>query len=258
MSAEIAVGLGGLAGWRVLQRMEARHVETTAKDPLVQRATGYFRENLTAATSAEDLVGDYKMLQVALGAFGLDKDAANKAFIRKVLESDLADTASLANRLGDKRYLKLAKAFQGRSNAGAASQAIAEAYVQRQFEKRVGEGNETYRLALNARNEVKAFAARASSDRTMWFEVLGNEPLRTVFAGAFGLNKAVANLPVDRQLELFMSASERVLGSSSFSKIADEASIDKLVTRYLALSQVQANTSSNRYAAAMTLLSRQR
>lgn len=256
MSGTISVGLGGLAGWRVLQRMEARHVEVTRSDPVVQRATGYFRENLTASISAEDLVGDYKMLQVALGAFGLDQDAPNKAFIRKVLESDLGDNASLANRLGDKRYLKLAKAFQTRGTDAKAAETIATSYVQREFERRVGEGNEAYRLALNARNEIKDFGARSSSDRTMWYEVLGNEPLRRVFAGAFGLNKSVTSLPVDRQLELFMSASERVLGSSSFSQIAADASIDKLITRYLALSQVQSATTSNRYTAALTLLSR--
>ncbi len=250
----ITVGLTGLAGWRVLQRTETRQVEATAKDPAVQRATAYLRENLTAKTSAEDLVSDYKLLRVALGAFGLDGDIANKAFIRKVLESDLEDSASLANRLGDKRYLKLAQAFGKRSEA-AAAQTLTQAYVQREFEKRVGEGDETYRLALNARNEVKAFAARTSSDRTLWYEVLGNEPLRKVFQGAFGINKSVANLSVDRQLELFMSASERVLGSSSFADITTDVTIEKLTTRYLALSQIQTTTTSSRYTTALSLLS---
>ena len=256
MTAAITVGLSGLAGWRVLQRMESRQVEATAKDPTVQRATAYLRENLTATTTAADLVGDYKMLQVALGAFGLDSDLASKAFIRKVLEADLGDSASLVNRLGDKRYLKLAQAFDKRTDVVATGKALTQAYVQRQFEKRVGEGDESYRLALNARNEVKAFATRTSSDKTLWYEVLGNEPLRTVFAGAFRMPSSIANLSVDCQLEEFMSASERFLGSSSFSAISTDATIDKLTTRYLALSQVQTATTSNRYAAALSLLSR--
>lgn len=251
----ITVGLTGLAGWRVLQRTEARQVEATAKDPVVQRATTYFRENLTATTSAEDLVGDYKMLQVALGAFGLEEDAPNKAFIRKVLEADVGDSASLVNRLGDKRYLKLAQTFQGRSDVATTGRTITDAYVQHQFALRVGKGDESYRLALNARDEVKAFAGRTSSDKTLWYEVLGNEALRTVFGGAFGMNSSVANLSVDRQLELFMSASERVLGSSRFADIATDTTIDKLTTRYLALSQIQTSTTSNRYSAALTLLS---
>ena len=118
----ITVGLGGLAGWRVLQRMESRQVEATAKDPVVQRAAAYFKGNLSTTTTADDLVGDYKMLQVALGAFGLDTDIANKAFIRKVLESDLGDRSSLANRLGDKRYLRFAEAFGNIGDAAATDQ----------------------------------------------------------------------------------------------------------------------------------------
>ena len=255
MTSAISIGISGIAGWRVLERIETRQVEATAKDPVIQRATTYFRDNLTEDMTAEDLVGDYKMLQVALGAFGLEDDIANKAFIRKVLESDIGDRASLVNRLSDKRYLKLAQEFQSLDDTEATSEAVTEAYVQRQFEKRVGEGNESYRLALNARNEMKDFANRTSSDKTMWYEVLGNEALREVFQTAFGFGSAIANLSVDRQLEDFMSASERILGSSSFTEIGTDEVIDRLVTRYLALSQVQSATSSNRYSAALTLLS---
>ena len=255
MIPAISIGLGGLAGWRVLQRTEARHVEITAKNPTIQRATGYFRENLTARTSAEDLVGDYRMLQVALGAHGLDGDLANKAFIRKVLESDLGDRSSLVNRLGDKRYLKLAQQFQKRGSA-ATREDMTQAYIQQQFQKRVGQSDESYRLALNARDELKTFATRASSDRTMWFEVMGNKPLRKVFEGAFGFGASMASLSVDRQVEEFTKASERVLGSSSFAKIGTAETVDKLITRFLAMSQVQSNTGSNRYSAALSLLSR--
>ena len=256
MTSAITLGISGIAGWRVLQRIEARQVEVTAKDPVIQRATTYFQEKLTKDTTAEDLISDYKMLRVALGAFGLEGDISNKAFIRKVLESDIGDSTSLVNRLSDKRYLKLAKEFKNLTNAETTGRTVAEAYVQKQFQKRVGEGDESYRLALNARNELKAFAARTSSDKTMWYEVLGNKPLRTVFEGAFGFSSSIANLPVDRQLEEFMSASKRILGTSSFAEIGTAETIDKLTMRYLALSQIQANTSSNRYSAALTLLSR--
>ncbi|MTE00298.1 DUF1217 domain-containing protein [Paracoccus sp. YIM 132242] len=255
MTSAISIGISGIAGWRVLQRIETRQVEATAKDPVIQRATTYFRENLTEDTTAEDLVGDYKMLQVALGAFGLEDDISNKAFIRKVLESDIGDSASLVNRLSDKRYLKLATEFQNRTDPETMADTVTKAYVAHRFQQRVGEGDESYRLALNARDELQAFATRTSSDKTMWYEVLGNEALREVFQGAFGFGSAMANLSVDRQLEDFMSASERILGSSSFAEIGTDEGIDKLVTRYLALSQVQSTTSSNRYSAALTLLS---
>lgn len=255
MTSAISIGIGGIAGWRVLQRIEARQVEITAKDPVIQRTTAHFRETLTADTTAEDLVGNYRMLQVALGAHGLDSDLPNRAFIRKVLESDLSDTSSLVNRLGDKRYLRLAQQFQDRDNPET-RQDVAQAYVQQQFQKRVGAGDDSYRLALNARDELKGFATRTSSDRTMWFEVLGNKPLRKVFEGAFGFGNAMASLSVDRQLEEFTKASERVLGSSSFAAIGSAETMDRLITRYLALSPAQSASSGNRYSAALSLLAR--
>lgn len=256
MTQAISIGISGVAGWRVLQRVESRQIEAVAKDPVVQRATTYVRENLTAETSVDDLVGDYKMLKVALGAFGLEDDIANKAFIRKVLESDLGDSSSMVNRLSDKRYQRLAKEFQAIKTDSKTADTVADSYIQQEFQKRVGEGNEDYRLALNARKELQAFATRTSSDKTMWYEVLGNEALRTVFSAAFGFSSSIANLSVDRQLDEFMSASERYFGSSSFADLGQAEVTDKLITRYLSLSQIQTTTSTNRYSAALSLLSR--
>ena len=62
-------------------------------------------------TSAADLVADRRLLKVALGAFGLEGEIDKKAFVRKILEEGTADPASLANRLTDKSYYKLAEAF---------------------------------------------------------------------------------------------------------------------------------------------------
>lgn len=253
MTTAIRIGLGGIAGWRVLERIESRQVAATASNPVVHRSVAYLRDTLAASTTPQDLVGDYRMMQVVLGALGLDGDMANKAFIRKVLESEVGDAGSLVNRLGDKRYRTLAQQFQNRDKA-TTREAMAEAYVQQQFQKRVGQGDESYRLALNARDELRSLATRTSSDRTLWYEVLGNNPLRKVFEGAFGFGSSMANLSVDRQLEEFTKASERLLGTQRFAELGTAGSIDTLVTRFLATSQVQANTASNRYSAALSLL----
>ena len=44
-NAAINLGIGGIAGWRILQRTEASQVQAIAQDPVVQRSTAYFREN---------------------------------------------------------------------------------------------------------------------------------------------------------------------------------------------------------------------
>ena len=56
MSGPITVGIGCIAGWKIVQRNEARHVQAIAKDPVVQRTTTYFQENIGRTITAEDLV----------------------------------------------------------------------------------------------------------------------------------------------------------------------------------------------------------
>lgn len=258
MTASIAIGATGLAGWRILKTNEARHLETIANDAVFQRSTAYFREKIDTVTSAGDLVKDYRLLSVALGAFGLEEDVSSKAFIQKVLESDTGDSESLVNRLSDKRYLRLAAAFgYGDTSRDAQSlgERISEAYLQRDFERRVGESDENLRLALNARREMEQLSGRESSNNTLWFEVLGNPPLRKVFEGAFGFGESYAKLSIDRQLEEFSKASERFLGSAFFEDLTTEEGIDRLVRNFLARSQLQSSPVQNRYSAALTLLS---
>lgn len=259
MAIAIALGATGLAGWRVLKTSEARHLENLGKDAVVQRSTAYFREKIGSIETAGDLVKDYRLLSVALGAFGLEDDIASRAFIQKVLESDTADDRSLVNRLSDKRYLRLATAF-GFGNSGSTSAdlgaTISDAFLRREFERRVGESDENLRLALNARREMQQLVGRSSSDRTIWYEVLGNPPLRKVFEGAFGFGESYGKLPIDRQLEEFTKAAERFLGGATFKHLSSQDGTDRLIRNFLSRSQLATSPAQNRYSAALTLLAR--
>ena len=108
----------GLAGYTFLSRTRDTQQAALARSPQVSRDTDHFREKLSGIQTAEQLMEDRTALRVALGAFGLDEDIDNTAFIRKILESDLGDSRSLANRLADKRYLAFAKAFGFGSDTG--------------------------------------------------------------------------------------------------------------------------------------------
>lgn len=253
----LSVGATGLLGWQIVQRTEARQIETVARDPVVQRSITYFQENIARAAKAEELVKDYRLLSTALSAFGLEADLPNRAFIQKVLESDTTDKSSLVNRLADKRYLRLAEAFGYGTDKPTKNLAetVGKAFVQREFERRIGEGDENLRLGLNARRELDQLATRSSTDRTLWFEVIGNAPLRKVFQGAFGFSESYGRLPIDRQFEEYTKASERLLGTSSFKDMAAPEVMNKLIRTFMVRSQLQSNPVANRYSAALTLLS---
>lgn len=258
MIGAINLGAQGIAGWHILQRTEERQMQIVAKDSLVQRELGYFRDRIEVTTSAEDLAGDYRMLRVALGAFGLEDDIPNRAFIKKVLESDLQDNKSLANRLSDKRYLQLAQAFDfnegGPGDDADFATRISQAYLEREFERRIGANDEGLRLAMTARRDLTAIADRESSDRTLWFEALANPPFRKVLEGAFGFGSAYGKLPVDRQVDEFMKAAERNFSTSSLKDLAQPEQQDRLIQRFLVRSSLTVTKEQNKFASALTLL----
>ncbi|WP_424979674.1 DUF1217 domain-containing protein [Leisingera sp. S232] len=101
----------GISGWSFLQRTQAQQQEVYEKSPILDRQVQNFKERITSIQSPEELLDDYSLLQVTLGAFGLDEDINNRAYLQKVLESDTSDSQSFVNRLNDSRYLALAKTF---------------------------------------------------------------------------------------------------------------------------------------------------
>ena len=99
MTYNVQVGNGGYLGWKLLQRTLDTQQSAFSRSTELQRSRDYFTENISTIRSAEDLVSNYKLLSVALRAFGLDDDLNNRFFIRKVLEADPQDKTSLVNRL---------------------------------------------------------------------------------------------------------------------------------------------------------------
>ena len=101
----------GLAGWNFLQRTYDTQIQTFSESPLQSRSVDYFRENIGEVASASDLVSDRRLLEVALGAFGLQDDIDNRYFVQKMLEEGTSSPDALANRFSDRRYSDFAEAF---------------------------------------------------------------------------------------------------------------------------------------------------
>ena len=108
----------GLLGWTLLTRSRDQQQAVLERTPLFARDAQAFRDRIEDVQTVDDLMDDPALLRVTLGAFGLDEDLANRAFIRRVLESDMADPRSFANRLNDRRYQSLARTFGFGGDAG--------------------------------------------------------------------------------------------------------------------------------------------
>ena len=257
----VLVGQGGISGWRLLQRTGEKQLQMVARDPQVARDRVRFEQAKSNLGSAAAIVGDFQTLKVVLTAFGLEGDLPNKAFIRKILESDLSDPKSLANRLSDKRYLNLAEAFglgnEGASpNPNALAQRVSTLFLEREFERQVGEADPNLRLALNAKRELAALADRPSSERTKWFGVLGSSPLRSVLERALGLPQDSRRMPIDAQMEMFRDAAERRFGIEFFKQLQDPARLDKVIDSFVARAGVSDSPLRGPYSIALAILGR--
>ncbi|TCM87052.1 DUF1217 domain-containing protein [Rhodovulum steppense] len=244
MSFQPILPIGGYAGWRFLERTMERQQEAFNKSTTVQREIDYFAEKIGKVTNADEIVSDYRLLKVALGAFGLQDDIGSKFFIRKVLSEGTSADDALANKLADKSYFKLAEAFgfggsgPPRTQEPGFAERIAKAYRERSFEVAVGQQNNDMRLALNIDRDLGGIAQDESSDRGKWFSVMGSGPLRQVFDTAFGLPTAFAALDLDRQLEVYRDKAKAMFGSSEAAQFTDPDKREKLIKMFLIRSEI--------------------
>jgi hypothetical protein len=229
------IPMGGYAGWRYLAGSLDTQMARFSQGPVAARDMAYFRAEIGKITSAEDLVGDFRLLRVALGAFGLQDDLPNRAFIRKVLADGIGTDGALANRLADKRYRALSEAFgfggplPPRTGSTGFAERILARYERQEFERAVGAQNPDLRLALGAARELPEIAARGLRDSTAWLTVMGNPPLRAVFETAFGLPRSIGTLDLDQQLSAFRDGAERRFGSSDFAQFTQAERVEDLI-----------------------------
>lgn len=255
------VPLGGYAGWTFLTRTMARQSEAMVKSPEVKRDEDYFRANIAKVNTAADLVKDRRLLKVALGAFGLDADLNNKAFIEKVLKESTLNGSSLVNKLADKQYLKLAQAFgfgdfaTPRNKLSDFPDKLLEAWRARQFEAAVGNQDGDLRLALNARRELAALATKSGSETTRWLGILGNAALKQVVGKALGLPANIGAIDLDKQVQIFQDKAQAVFGEATVTQFTDSAKVESLIRRFLVRSQADAMASQGgSTAAALAIL----
>ena len=174
MSFQPVVPFGGFAGWAFLQRTQDAQRAAFQEAPRITRETDHFRDNIAAVLTVDDIMADRTLLTVALGAFGLDADINNTAFIKKVLSDGVIDPDALSNKLADKRYFEMSKAFA--FDLGTPSTVLStfpdeiiDLYNDRQFEVAVGEQSEEMRLALGLERDLTEIAQDSSNDAAKWF-----------------------------------------------------------------------------------------
>lgn len=198
------------------------------------------RANFRLIDSNLDLILFPDLMQVTISAFGLPKDTYGNSFFTSALISDPNNKNSFANRIGDDRWVDLARTiglYAGTSgNVGVPSfvKDVTDKFADRSFEIAVGNVDQDLRLALNFAREIKTVAASASVKTAGWYQIMGSEPLRQVVDRAFGLPSQFSQLAVETQRDEYKTRSSRLLGGTDPSVFKDPAVVTNILTRFLA------------------------
>ncbi|MGY6550175.1 MAG: DUF1217 domain-containing protein [Roseinatronobacter sp.] len=260
MSFQPVVSLPGLAGWNLLKRTKDTQLNLLQRAPDVANDLAYFQKRIGKVTSAQELVSDFRLMRVAVTAFGLEGDVQNRAFIRKVIEEGVSERSSLANRLSDKRYARLAAAFEHLARDTTAEKApdllakVQAGFTTNIFESRVGEQSEDMRLALTLQRELPGIVRDFTTDNSRWFGILGNPPLRKAFQISLGLPDSIGKLDVDDQVSRMKSAAQRRFGTSDVAQLAEPDTLKRITDRFVIMAQIEAQQSSSSGAAIALML----
>ena len=115
-----------LLTYQLYTRDYDRTTARIAAEPVVKRESDYYAAHIHDVTTVHEFMGDYRLYSYAMKAYGLEDQIGSKALMKKVLESDLSDSKSLANKLSDDRYRSFAQAFSFSTASASATKPTAE------------------------------------------------------------------------------------------------------------------------------------
>lgn len=157
------------------------NLERIRTTPEVSRDEKYYNEHIGKVTTVEEFMGDYKLYSYAMQAHGLEDMTYAKAFMKKVLQSDLSDTNSFANKLTDERYRKFASSFQF-------SAELSTTQTTGQIQDVIDHYQKTIDAQGESVNTENAYFKTTIATVTSVDQLLGDERLRNYALSAAGLD----------------------------------------------------------------------
>ncbi|MCB8839060.1 DUF1217 domain-containing protein [Aurantimonas sp. VKM B-3413] len=197
-----------------------RSLDRVAADPVAKREAEYYNAHIGEVKSVDDFLGDYRLYSYAMKAYGLEDQIYSKALMKKVLESDLSDTKSFANKLSDDRYREFAKAFNFpaassvdktlTAQSAAQSDLTTEAYSE--YRVRAGQAQ-----AFNASHYVGTIGSVTSVD-----QFLNDSAIYSVALASVGIDPAITSKSFIRQVLTSNAADAPAAnGDTRYLKLAD-------------------------------------
>lgn len=154
------------------------------QQPDVAREAAYYKANIGKVKSVDDFMKDYRLYHYAMKAYGLEDMAYAKAFMKKVLESDLSDSKSFVNQLVDKRYREFAAAFSFNGTATPVAQSGD------QTDEMIGLYTATRKSQVDALADDSNYYSAQIGNIGSADQLLNNDRLRNYVYSAFGIDES--------------------------------------------------------------------
>ena len=104
-------GMSATEGYQVLNKTMATAVTNFQKTPEVQSDISYFEKTVPTLTSVNQFLGNTRLVDFVLSAFGLDQEDNYQGLIKQVLTQDPSNAKSLVNQLSDPLFKQMASAL---------------------------------------------------------------------------------------------------------------------------------------------------
>ncbi|MCK1343419.1 MULTISPECIES: DUF1217 domain-containing protein [unclassified Bradyrhizobium] len=150
----------------------------------VAREAAYYKAHIGKVKSVDDFMKDYRLYRYATKAYGLEDMAYAKAFMKKVLESDLSDANSFINKLVDKRYREFAAAFSFNGSATSVAQS------ENQTDEMIGLYTATRKSQVDALAGDSNYYSAEIGNISSADQLLNNDRLRNYVYSAYGIDQS--------------------------------------------------------------------
>lgn len=165
----------------ILNRDMKSSLTRVASQGDVATNTAYYEENIGKVTTVDEFVDDYRLFSYAMKAYGLEDMTYAKAFMKKILESDLSDDSSFANSLTDSRYKEFASVYNFSGDSATAQTSAQTSSLTTAYQDSFTQEE------ADIKTEVSYFASKIGSVDNV-NDIIGNDRLRTYVLDAFGLD----------------------------------------------------------------------
>ena len=221
----------------------ATSIKRVSEQPLIKREAEYYQANIGKIKSVDDFMGNTRIYNFALKAFGLEDMQYAKAFIRKVLTEGVDNPEAFSLQLSDQRFREFATAFNfNRYQAATTSfdrvqSGAVDMYLRNSLEAQSGEESEALRLAL--------YFERKANTITSAYSILADKALYQVSRTALGLPDALSSADIDRQAVILADKVD-------IEQLQDKVYVKKMIARFLA--RYEAENSSAASSPSTTIL----